>query len=434
MLILFAVFMTINSCEKKEEPNLAPEAPQLSSPANQAKDVNLNVTLSWKTATDPNGDAVSYNVYLGTEANPVNVIISGLKVTTYQPTLMANTTYYWKVVANDDSGGSKESTVWSFSTLNNAPSEVTLNIPNDGATDIALDTILTWQASTDPDGDDITYDIYLGTEDPPVTKVSADQTSTTFQTTLGSNTIYYWKVVAKDNHGGVTESIVWHFETLSDRPPPVFGSTVDPRDGKSYKTVTIGGNQGGRIAEDGQTWLAENLAYLPDFDGKLVYNYTGSDVEEARSSEYYGKYGVLYTWIAAMNGESPSGSNPSGVQGLCPDGWHLPSRPEWNELIGYVWERDSLDMGIALRAEEGWDEGGNGKDYYGFGALPAGQYNIGFTLAGLYTYWWTTNFYYNDDQKGPVVWYESLSYQSKGIGDGAAYGAEYYFSVRCVKD
>ena len=48
--------------------------------------------------------------------------------------------------------------------------------------------------------------------------------------------------------------------------------------------------------------------------------------------------------------------------------------------------------------------------------------------------WWTTNFYYNDDQKGPVVWYESLSYQSKGIGDGAAYGAEYYFSVRCVKD
>ena len=47
-------------------------------------------------------------------------------------------------------------------------------------------------------------------------------------------------------------------------------------------------------------------------------------------------YGALYTWAAAMNGDNGSGANPSGVLGVCPTGWHLPSNTEWTELTDFL--------------------------------------------------------------------------------------------------
>jgi len=97
----------------------------------------------------------------------------------------------------------------------------------------------------------------------------------------------------------------------------------DSRDGKIYKTVTIGE----------QTWMAENLAYLPRVVGPktgsntapyyYVYGYDGTDVAAAKATKNYQIYGVLYNWPASMNGGASSGTNPSDIQGVCPTGWHL---------------------------------------------------------------------------------------------------------------
>jgi uncharacterized protein (TIGR02145 family) len=93
------------------------------------------------------------------------------------------------------------------------------------------------------------------------------------------------------------------------------GEFTDSRDGQVYKWVKIGN----------QVWMAENLNYETPNSWWYDNNSANGDI-----------YGRLYTWAAAMNGESSSNSVPSGVQGVCPDGWHLPSDAEWTVLTDYL--------------------------------------------------------------------------------------------------
>ncbi|NLB63985.1 MAG: hypothetical protein GX801_07760 [Fibrobacter sp.] len=96
-----------------------------------------------------------------------------------------------------------------------------------------------------------------------------------------------------------------------------YGTFEDERDSNVYKTVQIGN----------QTWMAENLRYLPSLNGTedseedakyYVYGYEGSDVDNAKNTDNYKTYGVLYNFVAAKV--------------ACPAGWHLPSNTEWNAL------------------------------------------------------------------------------------------------------
>ena len=167
--------------------------------------------MTWEVSTDPDGDAVTYDVYFGTEATPSTIVNSDQTGTTFAPALSGNTTYYWKVVAKDENGASSESTKWSFSTLNNAPALVTLTFPDNEASDAALDATLTWEASIDPDGDAVIYDVYFGTDVAPATIVSVDQPGLSYTPSLSIGTTYYWKIVAKDPNGGTSESAIWSF-------------------------------------------------------------------------------------------------------------------------------------------------------------------------------------------------------------------------------
>jgi len=66
-------------------------------------------------------------------------------------------------------------------------------------------------------------------------------------------------------------------------------------------------------------------------------------------------YGRLYNWETMMNGEESSDEVPSGVQGICPDGWHVPSDNEWKILEMYLGISQSEVDQIGWR---GTDEGG----------------------------------------------------------------------------
>ena len=96
--------------------NDPPSQPANPTPGNGAINQNTNTTLSW-TCSDPNGDPLTYDIYLGTTNNP-SLVSSSQSNTSYDPgQLNENTTYYWKTVAKDNQGGTTSGPVWSFSTI-----------------------------------------------------------------------------------------------------------------------------------------------------------------------------------------------------------------------------------------------------------------------------------------------------------------------------
>ena len=126
------------------------------------------------------------------------------------------------------------------------------------------------------------------------------------------------------------------------------GSFIDARDGKKYKTVKIGT----------QTWMAENLNY--EARGSKCGGTNNELTNE--NTRYCDKYGRLYDWTTAMK--------------ACPEGWHLPSKEEWNKLMDYALSSKSCKsnrgyinfIGECLGAR-GWNDA---TDAYGFAALPGG--------------------------------------------------------------
>ncbi|HUX96144.1 MAG TPA: fibrobacter succinogenes major paralogous domain-containing protein [Bacteroidales bacterium] len=214
--------------------------------------------------------------------------------------------------------------------------------------------------------------------------------------------------------------------------------TISDYDGNIYKTVQIGS----------QCWLKENMKTTHYSDGTALVDGTGvGDITGDYITKYwfvwhelYNKdiYGLLYTWAAAMNGASSSDANPSGVQGVCPTGWHLPSDAEWKQLEMH------LGMSQAEADRKGWrgtDEGGKLKETgtilwlspnngatneSGFSGLPGGyRYSAGpvFSL-GSFGYWWSSL----ED-----AFYRDLNYNLTTIYRYDT-NKDWGFSVRCVKD
>ena len=223
----------------------------------------------------------------------------------------------------------------------------------------------------------------------------------------------------------------WNWDVPKEcrlNPEITYGAMTDERDGKTYRTVTIGD----------QVWMAENLNYAdstktPSLKGKSwCYNNVAANCDVA---------GRLYTWAAAIDSVklATDAENPldcgygktcglSGkVQGICPSGWHLPSESEWNTLFTKVGGKDVA--GTKLKSQSGWHNNGNGDDAFGFSALPAGFNNYGdYYRGGRGAHFWSST-EYNSDHAYSMGLYYSNEYAFLD------FSLKYYgFSVRCVKD
>lgn len=193
------------------------------------------------------------------------------------------------------------------------------------------------------------------------------------------------------------------------------GSMTDSRDNRVYRTVVIGT----------QTWMAENLAYLPSVNGKddesrtdakyYVYGYDGTSVSEAKATSEYTAYGVLYNWPAAM--------------AACPAGWHLPSDAEWTVLETYV--GGAKTAGIELKSVSGWKAGDStGVDTYGFSALPGGVFSAPyFKYVLLNGEWWTATAEGGDPNADSRRMFYSYADVLK-----SSYSKDIGYSVRCLQD
>jgi hypothetical protein len=95
--------------------NVPPNIPSNPSPLNGATNVDVTADLSW-TGGDPDGDTVTYDVYLGNASSPP-LIAANLPTTTYDPgQLRYSSTYYWKIVARDEHGAETTGPIWNFQT------------------------------------------------------------------------------------------------------------------------------------------------------------------------------------------------------------------------------------------------------------------------------------------------------------------------------
>jgi len=120
------------------------------------------------------------------------------------------------------------------------PEEPSEPSPSDSATDVPIDANLSWISGDGNIADVVTYDVYFGTSETP-SLVSSGQSEQTYDPgPLSYNTKYYWKIVAKDLRGAVTEGLTWNFTTEEKaNKPPVASFTYTPEVPLVEQTITF---------------------------------------------------------------------------------------------------------------------------------------------------------------------------------------------------
>jgi len=245
---------------------------------------------------------------------------------------------------------------------------------------------------------------------------------------------------------------------------PIHCGTVSDYDGNVYQTIYIGN----------QCWMRQNLKTTRYSNGSAITRgYNGDQVHSIE--KYYfiyndidsnkNIYGLLYTYKAVMNGAGVSDNNPSGIQGVCPTGWHVPSHSEWCELENYL--EPGIDANCSTSGYRGsmvnklarpkywlsdasnsfapgyWHTDSTNFNQSQFSAIPGGKYNsdiypssTSYTEVNQTGYWWTcsstSDVYYKR--------YRSMTYNNSGINSASfrayydSWDPHYAFSVRCIKN
>ena len=261
------------------------------------------------------------------------------------------------------------------------------------------------------------------------------------------NTVLSQQVTQGQN---ADETLVLVFSDLNpsdvDGQPCIGIPTVTDIDGNIYNTVKYGN----------QCWMKENLRTTRYADGTLI----PSGIENNSNTDpYFYDYissgiplterGYLYNWPAAMHGMNSSNAIPSGVQGVCPNGWHLPSMEEYARLIDYLENKSEYvcQEGVAkAMASTFWwnscsgsclpgDQSVYANNVSNFSAIPVGMtfefINYDFSDLGFSAYFWsTTSSTENSDHVDAI----SILYSQILVDNGGPYGKEYGMSVRCLRD
>jgi len=179
-----------------------------------------------------------------------------------------------------------------------------------------------------------------------------------------------WFEVMATKNGLQNSSILQLSYTVDERGHNPDTNFVDPRDGHAYGAVKIGR----------QTWMTENLAYASD--SSWCYDDDTSNCN---------KYGRLYNQSAALAGAPQSTSAPSLVQGVCPAGWHLPSRSEWDTLIAREGGKDSAGIKLLGLKAGGSDQTGMSILLGGTRPYDAITHKPFYEWEGMSAYFWTAS-------------------------------------------
>ena len=363
--------------------------------------------------------------------------------------LTAGTTYYVRAYATNSAGTAYGNEV-SFTTSSlQLPMVITSEVTN-----IAATTATSGGNVTSDGGANVTSRgvCWSTSHDPTIsgshtTNGTGMSSFTCSLTGLSSGTTYFVRAYATNSAGTAYGDEVIFTTLLNDdygQPCPGTPTLIDV-DGNVYNTVKIGS----------QCWMKENLrttryanfTEIPlgntiSFDDP--YRYIPNNDESNVLS-----YGYLYNWAAVMQGASSSSSNPSGGQGICPTGWHVPSDAEWTQLTDYVSSQSqyvcsntNIYIAKALASTTGWNSNnttcaiGNipsDNNVTGFGAMPAGlcSYQSSGTVSSFYgsyaDFWSATESSGRTAQDLCLSWnYATVMRDTSDKRSG--------YSVRCVRD
>jgi len=212
------------------------------------------------------------------------------------------------------------------------------------------------------------------------------------------------------------------------------GKFTDNRDNKEYKWIEIGA----------QIWMSENLNYRTPDSASRCYPINGSTNTNDADNTNCDIYGRMYLWATAMDIDSSCNTKnladcnvqlaaDKHHQGICPEGWHIPTDGEWTKLTNYVGGKATA--GIKLRATSGWDDyegkSSNGTDDYGFSGLPGGYVdpiNSTFNALGSFGSWWSATefnktFALRRYMRNDITIFMDTEREKKNL-----------YSLRCVKD
>lgn len=435
--------LLVISCKKEK-----PSPPTLTTIA--VTEISFTSAISGGDLTSEGGSPVlSRGICWNTSASPTidnskTIEVGGLGQFASNITqLIPNTTYYVRAYATNIAGTGYGNQV-SFTTIQVAVPTLTTttitsisqtfafsggNITSDNGGSIMIRGVC-WSINQNPTTADFKSEDGAGTG-----------AFTSSITGLTKGTTYNVRAYATNSLGtgyGNTQQFTTELGILFN-PNLTYGSVTDI-DGNVYKTITIGT----------QIWMAENLKTTKYSDGtpiplvntKTTWATLSTNSKayswHSDSIRYKDTYGALYTWAAAMNGAASSISNPSGVQGACPTGWHLPSDAEWTKLVVDICCSSTAGGKLKETGIAHWRIPNYGAtNESGFTALPGDLRGPdgGFSSVGSLGYWWTSTEYNTSFGYNGINWLMSFSHgdASRSTGD---YGGikQSGLSVRCVKD
>jgi len=245
-----------------------PYIPSNPNPLNNSVDISVFTNLSW-IGGDPDDDNVTYAIYFGVLSNPPLVESNSVNLSFNPGVLSYNTQYYWRIIAWDSYGYSTAGPIWTFTTRENPPPYTPFSpIPENRSTNIHINAILSWIGG-DPDGDNVTYDIYFGDNENPV-KIIGNQTEDYYQPdVMNITTTYYWRIISWDSLGKSSIGPLWNFKTslYENSPPDKPNTPVGPTNGKpgisySYSSSAIDPN-------------GEPIFYMFDWDDGTLSEWIG---------------------------------------------------------------------------------------------------------------------------------------------------------------
>lgn len=237
----------------------------------------------------------------------------------------------------------------------------------------------------------------------------------------------------RDNFIGTTS------ETSDENETPARTSPVGKDGQPCSELVDIEGNRYKTVLIGKQCWMKENLRTKTFADGTAVGTSMRSDV---KNPAYYpqSRYGYLYNWYAVAR-KVNSDSTTTHHQGICPNGWHIPTKAEWEQLRNYVASQYAFsgnpdNIGKPLASQSGWDEDSennsvghnrNLNNVTNFSATPAGVFCQNYVDIGTFANFWSCT---AEDDKTFVVQIGYNSPEAKLFSDFQDAGR----SVRCLKD
>lgn len=401
--------LVLVSCEREENPlnvpgptPVAPAVPALVAPAQDAAGQSIPAVLAWGASTG----ATSYGVQVSRDAQFTDIVfnLAGLSATGVTVgDLSIDTRYWWRVNAKNAAGASAWSSARKFTTFAlGVPSH---SQPSDGVAGQPLTVTVSWTAVAGADGYDLQVSIDSTFTNPRAAVVDDSALTVAEREIAGlcRTSTYFWRVRVRSGSHRSAWSSPWRFSTIA-----ACGTPSVAHDGQEYGTVSI----------RNQCWLDRNIDA-----GTMIHSGAVATAGDAAEKFCYdddpancAALGGLYSWGEAMRYD-----DGAGARGICPDGWHVPTRADIEALSAAVCDT-ALSRHYVSAADGGTNE-------TGFGARLAGYFDFGyFGERGDVAKFWLSE---RDNAGRAYYWVLGRTgYALTWVRADLAAG----YSVRCIRD